>query len=231
MSGIIALVGGDEFRPGCEETDLPILREASTTPARVLIIPTAAALENPSLAASHGVRYFSRLGADATDLPILNRTDADDEVLTQAISDATVIYFTGGSPTHLLATLQGSLLLTRLQEALAGGAVLAGSSAGAMVMGSMIRVPPSSGAWSHGLGLAGNLAVLPHHERSDPAAVAKSLAQAELPEGLLVLGIDGKTGCLGRPGSWRVVGPGNVTLYQEGHWAVFRAGEELPERL
>ena len=40
MIGDIALVGGEEFRAGCEEMDLEIMRACGQDPANVLIIPT-----------------------------------------------------------------------------------------------------------------------------------------------------------------------------------------------
>ena len=42
MIGDIALVGGEEFRTGCEEMDLEIMKSCGQDPANVLIIPTAA---------------------------------------------------------------------------------------------------------------------------------------------------------------------------------------------
>ena len=43
MAGRMALVGGDDFRSGCEETDSEILKATAKSRPRVLIIPTAAA--------------------------------------------------------------------------------------------------------------------------------------------------------------------------------------------
>ena len=42
MAGQIALVGGDEFRIGCEEMDHKIMSASGRFPARVLVVPTAA---------------------------------------------------------------------------------------------------------------------------------------------------------------------------------------------
>ena len=64
----IALVGGDEFRPGCEEMDRAILDSTGLERPSLLVIPTAAAQEKPEKAASNGVSYFSALGADASPL-------------------------------------------------------------------------------------------------------------------------------------------------------------------
>jgi cyanophycinase len=137
-----------------------------------------------------------------------------------------VVYFTGGSPDHLLDTLRESLLLRSVLAAVAGGAVLAGSSAGAMVMGSLMR-RPGGGGWVEALGIVPGVAVLPHHEKSDPAETSRRL-QGQVSGDLTVLGIDARTGCLGRPGNWRVVGYGNVTVYRGADWLVYGSGERLP---
>ena len=91
---------------------------------------------------------------------------------------------------------------------------------------------PRLGGWVEALGVTPGLAVLPHHENSDPAQTSSQL-QSQISGGLqgslTVLGIDARTGCLGRPGSWRVVGSGRVTVYQGTAWEVYESRARLPE--
>ena len=230
MAGEIGLVGGEEFRRGCEEMDREIMRASGGQPARTLIIPTAA-VTGPAKAANDGVVHFGGLGGDSRQLMVLDREQAEDVDFIRPVDDAEVIYFTGGSPDHLLEVLRGSRLLASILGAVERGAALAGSSAGAMVMGSYMR---RRGGWMEALGLVPGVAVLPHHESRNPAEVSREL-QAEAPPGLTFLGIDARSGCLGRPGNdaspvagWRVVGSGKVTVYRDGDWAVFQPGEILP---
>ena len=225
MPGGIVLAGGDEFRDGCQAMDNAVLRWTGLDSPRVLVVPTAAQ-RGAARAASNGVAYFSGLGADASELMVLDRKDAQDLGLAAGVSEASVVYFTGGSPDHLLSVLQGSLLLERLRDCLAAGGAVGGSSAGAMVMGSMM-LTPSTGRWVTGLGLAPDIAVLPHHEARDPERVASELA-SEAPAGLKVLGIDARSGCFGSPGRWTVLGPGRVVLYEDGAWTTFSHGDALP---
>ena len=222
MSGAIALVGGDEFRPGCEEMDRAVLEASGVPSPTLLVIPTAAARENPALAAANGVRHFAALGADAGPLMVLDSADANDAGLIAPLERANVVYLTGGSPAHLLEVLSGSLLLERLLEAHRRGAVLAGSSAGAMVLGEWMRFR----GWRRALGVVPGVAVLAHHERADPEAVAAELGES-VPDGVSVLGVDGKTGCLGQAGAWRVVGDGSVTVYRGGEWRRYGAGANV----
>jgi len=225
MPGDIGLVGGEEFRVGCEEMDREIMRASGQDPARVVVIPTAA-VTGPEKAANDGVRHFSGLGGDAESLMVLDRHHADDAGLAESLAGAGVIYFTGGSPDHLLTTLRDSRLWQAILEAVDQGAVLAGSSAGAMVLGALMR-RPRLGGWVDALGVTPGLAVLPHHESSDPAQTSSQL-QSQTSGSLTVLGIDARTGCLGRPGNWRVVGSGKVTVYQGASWQVYDSGAHLP---
>ncbi len=229
MSGQIALVGGDEFRPGCEEMDREIMQASGKDPAtaqvKVVVVPTAA-VTGPAKAGNDGATHFGALGGDASRLMLLERSQAEDPDFFAPATLANVVYFTGGSPDHLLETVRESPFWAALLASVEGGSVLAGSSAGAMVMGSMMR-RPSAGGWVEALGLVPGIAVLPHHERRGQAETSKELQQSA-PSGLTFLGIDARTGCLGTPGNWRVVGFGRVTVYQGSEWQVFNPGETLP---
>jgi cyanophycinase len=203
--------------------DRAILNATGEEHPRVLVVPTAAARQGPSKAASNGVDYFSGLGARASALMVMESAGANDEGLLAPVGAAHVIYLTGGDPGHLLDTLIGSLLLEKLKDAHQRGAILAGSSAGAMVLGSWMRF----GGWTQALGFVDGIAVLPHHEGSGPARVAKELGEAS-PSGLVVVGIDAKVCCFGRAGGWEVLGPGGVTLYSQGRWRRYEPGQVVP---
>ena len=212
MVGPVALVGGDEFRTGCREMDLSILEATGRESPSVLILPTAAARQNPSKAASNGVAHFSALGADASASMIVEPEDANDEEMAQPVDRADVVYLTGGDPAHLLRVLSGSALLERIKAARARGAAIVGSSAGAMVMGPWMRYRD----WRAALGLV-EAVTLPHHERSDPERVSSDLIESA-PHGLTVLGIDAMTACVLDDDGWRVLGSGRVIVYSGGRW-------------
>ena len=221
--GRIALVGGDEFRRGCEEMDAVILASTGADRPRVSIVPTAAAAQNPAKAASNGVFYFSALGAEASAVMVLGPADAADLDLIEPLELADVVYLTGGDPSHLLETLRGSPLLDAIRAALARGAVVAGSSAGAMVLGPRMRFR----GWTDALGVVDGVTILPHHERADPESVAAEL-ERQAPPGAVILGIDAMTACYGAEGDWQVVGTGSVTVYEDGAWRRYGAGESIP---
>ena len=97
MAGRIALVGGDEFRNGCEPMDEAILRATGKPTPVVLVIPTAAVSGRPELAAQNGVRHFTSLGADAHPLMVLDQNDASDAGLASEIDSADLVYLTAAT--------------------------------------------------------------------------------------------------------------------------------------
>ena len=224
MAGMIALVGGDEFRRHCVDMDRDLLAATGKEPAKVVVLPTAA-VNGPVKAAHDGVTHFSGLGGQGQPLMILDREQANDPAMIQRLEGADIIYFTGGNPNHLLETLQDSQLLTAILAAVEQDAILAGSSAGAMVMGSVMRRPRAD-EWVTGLSIAEGICVLPHHERSKPEEVASQI-QEHLSDTLTVFGIDAQTGCLGAPGNWRVIGSGKVTVYRQTGWQIYQPGETI----
>ena len=224
----ILLVGGDEFRASCAGMDRHVLEATGEANPRVAIVPTAAAFENPGLAASNGVRHFTGLGAAAYGLDVVRREDAENPRIVAQLDGAHLIYFTGGSPEHLHSVLAGSPLLAAVSAACDAGAIWVGSSAGAMVLGSVMRRPSSGSPVSPALDIVPNVMILPHHERSDPNAVIEQLS-GSASFGLCALGIDGGSGVLLEPDGATVLGSGNVTVYRSGEWRRYAAGEKVPD--
>ena len=224
MIGDIALVGGEEFRNGCEEMDLNIMKSSGQNPANVLIIPTAA-VTGPEKASNDGARHFSGLGGITKQLMVLDNKHANNEEIVKQLKGSGVIYFTGGSPDHLLTSLRGSLLWEQILVERSNGAVIAGSSAGAMVLGQMMR-RPRLGGWVEALSAVPGIATLPHHENSHPDEIYRQL-EAQVNSGLTILGIDARTGCIGQSGNWRVVGFGKVTKYDQSGWSIYESGTDF----
>src|SRR5215213_11089167 len=174
MSGPLALVGGAEWREGCT-FDRALLAESGAE--EVLVLPTAAAYEHPERAVETARAWFAGLGAKARGLMVLARPDAEDEANVAAIRDARFIYLSGGSPLHLRSVLKDSAAWDALCQAWQGGAVLAGSSAGAMALCDPM-VDPRGGAFTLGLGLVENLAVVPHADGDVAGAHRRTLELA-----------------------------------------------------
>lgn len=212
-TGAIALVGGGEWQEGAD-FDADLLARAG---GEVLILPTAAAYSRPERAVATAEGWFAGLGGRAEGLMVLSRADAEDEANAEKVRRARFVYLAGGSPLHLRSVLKDSLVYAALLEAWRSGATVAGSSAGAMVLTDPM-IDPRGGAFTVGLGLVEQLAVLPHHHGPGAAQDRRTLALA--PAGLPVAGIAERTALLREPdGSWRVAGAGEVAVYVDGEEA------------
>jgi cyanophycinase len=211
MSGVLALVGGAEWREKCT-FDAELLAASGGT--EVVVLPTAAAYEHPDRAVDWASRYFADLGASVRGLMVLRRPDAEDPANAAAVADARFVYLGGGSPLHLRSVLKDSKVWDALVAAWQSGAVVAGSSAGAMVLGDPM-VDPRGGAFTLGLGLIEQLAVVPHHETWPQERAHRTMQLA--PAGVPIAAIDEQTALIREPdGSWRAAGAGNVEVFVDG---------------
>jgi cyanophycinase len=212
--GPIALVGGNEWSDGCD-FDVALLEASSSD--EVVILPTAAAYEHPEKAVATAQAWFSRLGARATGLMVLGRTDAEAPENAAVVRQASFVYLAGGSPMHLRSVLKDSATWSALLEAWRAGTVVAGSSAGAMVLTDPM-VDPRGGALTVGLGMIEHLAVIPHFGNENSEKVHRSVVLAA--PGLPVVGIPERTALMRDPdGSWRQSGVGEVQVFVDGHVA------------
>jgi cyanophycinase len=212
--GYILLEGGAEFGGLMAQPDQRALELAGGPNALLSIIPAAAAPDNNhQQAGRRGVRWFQSLGAtQVTALPLIDRISANNPALEEALRQSRLIYLLGGFPHYLAQTLRGSLSWEAIRSAYQDGAVLAGSSAGAMVLCENYY-DPSAQSMKPGLNLLPGVCLLPHHNTFGKGW-AKKLTQKH-PD-ILWIGIDEETGMIseGPQGQWRIYGKGSVTLYR-----------------
>jgi cyanophycinase len=215
MTGSLALVGGGEWRAGCS-FDARLLADSGT--GEVVVLPTGSAYEHPARLVDQATAWFADLGAEVRPVMVLDRPGAADPAHVAAVRSAGFVYLAGTSPMHLRSVLMHSPLWDALAEAWRGGATLAGTSAGAMVLCDPM-VDPRGGAFTLGLGLLPQLALICHDDTwsDDKRHRTLQLAPADLP----VVGIDERTALVRSPdGTWRAEGAGQVH--------VWLAGEERP---
>ena len=232
MAGYLLLEGGAEFGGQMAQPDRRALGLAGGPDARICIIPTAAAPDNNhQRAGNNGVRWFHNLGATQVEsLPVIDKASANNPSIAAKISQARLVYMLGGFTGYLGETIKDSASWQAMLKAYQSGAIIAGSSAGAMVM-CQYYFDPAKNQVVTGLGLLPNTCVLPHHN-----TFGKSWASrlSHLVPDVLLLGIDEQTGMLddgpaGRKVGWRVYGKGSVTLYRQGKPTVYKSGETFNE--
>jgi peptidase E len=117
--------GGFSMEPENPALDEYVLSFARRAQPRVCFVPTASGDAVTYVASFY--RAFARLDARASDLPLFERAGYD---LRQFVLDQDVIYVGGGNTANLLAVWRLHGLDAILREALDGGAVLCGVSAG-----------------------------------------------------------------------------------------------------
>ena len=178
------------------------------------MLPTAAAYEHPERAVATATAHFGRFGATVVGAMVCARADAADPTWVAMVRDAGFVYLGGGSPLHLRSVLKHSPVWEALVGAWRRGATVAGSSAGAMVLGDPM-VDPRGGALTLGLGLVRHLAVLPHAASWSAGRLARTV---DLATGhLRIAAVDEATALVHDPdGAWRVAGAGSVTVYVDG---------------
>lgn len=231
MPGPVALIGAGEFLPSMAEFDQGLLRSTGRTRPRVVILPTASYPDGEAVFtrwAAMGVAHFGALGAEVEPVLVRDRDGADDGAAAQAVSEADLIYLSGGKPAHLMDALDGTAVGRALAAAHERGAILAGCSAGAMVLVGnsfdfRLGLMPWPMRWRDGLGFVPGASVVPHYDAWPEPLSALIALQA--PRGSVVLGIDEETAAVGRDGAWQVHGRSRVTVWRGRHRERYRAGE------
>lgn len=224
--GTLLLEGGAEFGGRMREPDLKAIELAGGVDAPIRIVPAAAAPDhNHRRAGDNGVRWFRGLGArDVSSLPLIDKASATDEEIARSLRKAKLIYLLGGFTHYLGQTLKESLAWLAILDAYQNGAVIAGSSAGAMVM-CQYYYDPGAGHIHEGLDLIPNSLVLPHHNTFGKNWAPRLVS--EVPE-VTLIGIDEGTGMIDDGGNtWTVHGWGAVTLYAGGRKTIVNSGESF----
>jgi cyanophycinase len=213
--GLLALVGGSEWTDGCT-FDAGLL--AASGGNEVVVLPTAAAYQHPERVVLGAAEWFEPLGGQVEGLMVLDRASANDPGMAAVVRAARFLYIAGGSPLHLRSVLKGSATLEALREAWSGGAVVAGSAAGAMVLTDPM-VDPRGGALTVGLGLVDQLAVVPHFGDGTDDVHGQKLERtvALAPDGLPVVGLPERTALLRESdGTWRHEGNAPPVVFLNG---------------
>ena len=266
LPGRLALHGGGEFHPGDEPFLRVILEAAASVararaaaagapppgvrgrhdddPAavRVVLLPTAAAGERPEMAVAFGSAALRRVAAEAgiavgvEAAMVVDASSAAAPREASRLAGADLIYLPGGDPGRLAAILPDSPAWRAVLAAHARGAMVAGASAGAMILAAWTWTATGGAA---GLGLVPGIVVVPHAERVAERGWAGTFAR-RVPPGLGpfgALGLEERTGIVSEPAEgrdgphvvWRVVGPGLVHWTRAGARTIlgFRDGDTL----
>jgi len=231
--GTLIIAGGGKLRP---EIVGRFIRLAGGTAANIVVIPTAGDDETYGQdCACLGI--FRELGA--THLTVLHTRDpklADTEAFAAPLKTATAVWFVGGRQWRLVDSYAGTRTQAAIEQVLARGGVIGGTSAGATIQGSYLVRGARSGneimmapGYEVGFGLMKAVAIDQHvtarHREGDLDAVV-----AKHPE-VLGIGIDQSTAIEVTRDRFKVIGVGHVFIHDGkeqpngGHYYLLKPGD------
>lgn len=221
---MLALVGSGEYLPAMEVVDRFLIGGLKSR-VQVICLPTAAGAEGAeriSYWSELGKSHFTRLGVEVEALPVIDQPSANDPDLAERIRHANFVYLSGGKPDYLYTTLNGSLAWRAIMEVYENGGVLAGCSAGAMIMGERIPGFPRPKLV---FGLLPNTLVIPHFNEI-PGSMMSSLYFL-VRDDQTMIGIEGNTALVGDDGRYQVLGSGGVVVWNKDGKRRFTQGERV----
>ena len=222
---MLALVGSGEYLPPMEPVDRQLIAWLDAAPS-VVCLPTAAGQEGQERIrywSDLGEQHFSRLGAKVQSLPVIDRATALDERWADAISRANFVYLSGGKPDYLYRSLQDTPVWGAILAVHERGGVVAGCSAGAMIMGARLLGFPGL---QPAFGLIPKTVIVPHFDEI-PAAMVKT-AHFLAGRDKLLVGIEGNTALVVSQDRHEVLGSGGVTIWNHRQRSRYTAGQSVP---
>lgn len=167
--GKLIIIGGHEDKEG----DMEILSTVAEGVGRgkLCIVSVASSVGDELWETYRAI--FKELGVKKmSHLDVVHRTKSIDTAGYNAVKDASVIFFTGGDQLKITSELGGTIIQEKIYEIYKNGGIIAGTSAGASVMGETMMVSGSSDAsfrvgtnslmMAPGLGFATNMMIDQH---------------------------------------------------------------------
>lgn len=219
----VMIIGGAEDKTnGCD-----ILRaffeSAGGDRATIGVIPTAS--REPTIVGDRYYQLFTAMGAQQVQvLDIRYRAECDESRWLDILGDCSGVFITGGDQLRLRDQLGGTRIIDVIKERIdSNQTVLAGTSAGAAIMGEDMIAGGSSGEspnqglvdLTNGLGFIPELLVDQHfHNRNRMARLLSAIAAHP---NRLGVGIDEDT-CIAitRDDTFQVLGKGTITVIDPG---------------
>jgi cyanophycinase len=221
---MLALVGSGEYLPPMEPVDRYLL-DLLGSQAQVACLPTAAGREGPERIrywSNLGVEHFRRLGVRVEAVPIIDSASANDPALVNRLQGVNFIYLSGGHPGYLYSTLRDSLAWQAILAVHQSGGLVAGCSAGAMVMGGYLPSLPHS---RRAFGLIQGTMIMPHLD--EIPAFWLSVFKFIFARGKALLGIEGNTALLVQTKQHTILGSGSVLFWNRQKRGYYREGSQI----
>jgi len=141
QQGKLIIIGGHEDKEG----DMEILRTVAdgVGDGKLCIVSVASSVGDELWETYRHV--FKELGVKKmSHLDVVHRTKSIDTAGYSAVKDASVIFFTGGDQLKITSELGGTIIQEKIAEIYNHGGIIAGTSAGASVMGETMMIAGTS---------------------------------------------------------------------------------------
>ncbi len=230
--GVLMIIGGAEDK----KSEMKILREfvrlSGNSEARIIIMTAATQL--PEEVGSDYEKVFKVIAGDDVYLKtihIAHRTEAFAEDTIAEINKATGVFFTGGSQFRISSVIGGTDVDMALHSRYDDGLILAGTSAGASMMSSLMIIEgaasetPTVGQTKLGAGLNFLSGAIVDQHFSQRGRTNRLLSAIARNPHYLGIGIDENTSLIVKKNICSVIGEGSVTVLDVG-----RVTSGLPDK-
>lgn len=219
----IIVIGGAEDKVHGREILQTFFRRSGAGEARIAIIPSAS--REPAIIGDRYQRIFEDMGTkEIKVLDVRDRAQGSDSYLQEYVETCTGVFMTGGDQLRLCGLLSDTPLMEKVRQRVHLGEItLAGTSAGAAVMGHHMIAGGGSGEspnrslvdMATGLGIIPEVIVDQHFLNRN--RIARLISAIATHPDRLGIGIDEDTCIIFERDGWlQVMGKGTVTIIDPG---------------
>lgn len=214
-SGTLIIIGGHEEQEG----ERIVLKEvASRVPDGKLVLVTVASSE-PEAQLSKYKKSFGELGVgEVIGLHLDSRKDAFSENNLRVLDGVKSIFFTGGDQLRITSLFGGTPLSEYIYRTYEAGGLIAGTSAGASMMGEIMLIsgPGEESFHLDDVMLAPGLSLLPgvtiDQHFAERGRIGRLIGAVSMNPRILGLGIDEDTAIVVQGGAFETSGSGAVYI-------------------
>lgn len=219
--GTLLAIGGGEDKEGECLILKEFVRLAGGEKAALVVLTTAT--DSPEESAKEYTDVFRRLGVKKIEtLDVSTRADAMEPQCCEVIEKATGVFFTGGDQLHITSLMGGTDLQKAIVRTYENGTIVAGTSAGAAMMGNSMIISggsdenPRMGGVEIAAGtdlIVGCIIDTHFSQRGRHGRLLAAIAHQPQDIGF---GVDENTAMLIGKNKFRVIGEGAVTVIDAG---------------
>ncbi|MGE3974831.1 MAG: cyanophycinase [Bdellovibrionales bacterium] len=217
--GVLIIIGGNEDK----EQQMDILKLVAQRAGRGKIVVVTAASEIPHEVWPIYRNVFKSFNVDSAHLHIEQPADYSSKHYETIFDGATAVFFTGGDQLKITTKIGGSMIFGRIREIFKKGGLVAGTSAGAAIMGELMLVGTENteshkvGHWMMAPGLGFTKSIIIDQHFAQRARIGRLLKAIAVNPGILGVGIDENTAIVVENEGFQVVGENAVYVIDGTH--------------